>query len=484
MRVTRNDDKYYFPNDDAIIREFKKQGVASVPLDSVKDLASFMANNDNLLTHEEITAAVAARTSELVSKASTDPRSGKWVMDLGNGKLNKYNTYDGMTKATSRRLEKHTTASRDDLAKAATLRAKLPGYSPLSKAISFYTVKNKIDSQDKEPQDQPTEPKDSSGYKEVRAKSDISENHLKRMSELLDALDSLTDIEKELLSKDSNDGPATVLSGSGSEQDDEQEEADPKWKLLDLLDNAKLLDRGMLRAARHLKKFSDLTTSGNATKFKQTVEGDDIKSRPMTSVGEIGKIGQAAFALRHKSRTLFHKKLACSEFSVRELGTYLDRKQLLYILVDSSGSMQEHNAFCQAAGVALNRLTAVAAGDAEVYWRFFTGHPHQEFHAYDKDSARSSVALLTRSANYSGGSTNFDRAIVAAVSDIESHVEENPSFIKPEIMIVTDGQNEASLTLSQLKGIKLHTVFVGPTTPHYSIVELGLASGGITTSIK
>jgi uncharacterized protein with von Willebrand factor type A (vWA) domain len=146
---------------------------------------------------------------------------------------------------------------------------------------------------------------------------------------------------------------------------------------------------------------------------------------------------------------------------IRERGRFFERKQLLYVLVDCSGSMVEEGGrrINMAAGILVNRLMAVAKGDATVYWRFFDTQAHEVTFVDDKSKAQESIAKILETEQYGGGGTNFDAAISSATEHIES-LKETMKFAKPEIFMVTDGGCRCSIKREQLKGIKLHAGIV------------------------
>lgn len=112
-----------------------------------------------------------------------------------------------------------------------------------------------------------------------------------------------------------------------------------------------------------------------------------------------------------------------------------------------------------AAGILVNRLMAVAKGDATVYWRFFDTVAHECTFVDNKEKAQQSISKILEQGNYDGGGTNFDVALNTAVEHIES-LKESVKFAKPEIFMVTDGGCSCHVKRDGLKGIKLHAGIV------------------------
>jgi uncharacterized protein with von Willebrand factor type A (vWA) domain len=129
-----------------------------------------------------------------------------------------------------------------------------------------------------------------------------------------------------------------------------------------------------------------------------------------------------------------------------------------------------------AAGILVNRLMAVAKGDANVYWRFFDTSVYDVTFVDDKAKAQSSISKILQTEQYDGGGTNFDVAIKSAVEHIES-LKDTMQFAKPEIFMVTDGGCSCNLKRDDLKGIKLHAGIVADERPQQLQALVG-ATGG------
>jgi len=154
--------------------------------------------------------------------------------------------------------------------------------------------------------------------------------------------------------------------------------------------------------------------------------------------------------------------------------------QLLYMLIDCSGSMNEPSRIGTAVALLTNRLVAVSRGDASLYYRFFDSAAHSEVSATDKNGATSALASVMRG-HYSGGGTSIDTAIRSGVTGIERILKDNP-LIKPELNIVSDGEDSVRIGLPDLHGIKLHVFLVGGRR-NEKLERLALASGGMVLCI-
>jgi uncharacterized protein with von Willebrand factor type A (vWA) domain len=235
--------------------------------------------------------------------------------------------------------------------------------------------------------------------------------------------------------------------------------------------------RDILMVSRKMKSFSKLRTS-KVQEFTPDVEGSQVRNRAMQNYGELARIKAVQYAQKSATPSLFKYRSVTNQYLIRERGRFLEKKQLLYVLVDCSGSMTEDDSsrINMAAGVLINRLMAVAKGDANVYWRFFDTSVYDVTFVDDKEKAQASISTILEEDRYDGGGTNFDVAISSAVAHIES-LQETMKYAKPEIFMITDGGCNCSLKLPDLKGIKLHAGIVAHESP-VKLKSLVGATGG------
>jgi uncharacterized protein with von Willebrand factor type A (vWA) domain len=236
--------------------------------------------------------------------------------------------------------------------------------------------------------------------------------------------------------------------------------------------------RNALKISRKLKSVSKLRVS-KLTKFEPDVQADEVRNRSMKSYSELGKIKSSQFSSMISAPGVFKYRAATNQYMIRERGKYTEKKQLLYMLIDCSGSMVEDDGdrISLAAGVLINRLMAVADGDATLYWRFFDTKSYDVTYVTNQEDAYASINTVLNEENFTGGGTNFDVALTDAVEHIMS-MKETVSFTKPEIMLVTDGACGSNFSYSNLKGVKLHTAFVSDERSHH-IENLTIEAGGV-----
>ena len=233
----------------------------------------------------------------------------------------------------------------------------------------------------------------------------------------------------------------------------------------------------VLRISRKMKAFSKLKTA-KIQEFTPDAEGNQVRNRVMNNYGELARIKSEQYAQKVTMPKIFNYRTVTNQYMIRERGKFLEKKQLLYVLVDCSGSMTEdgHSRINMAAGILVNRLMAVAKGDATVYWRFFDTVAHECTFVDNKEKAQQSISKILEQENYDGGGTNFDVALNTAVEHIES-LKESVKFAKPEIFMVTDGGCSCHLKRDDLKGIKLHAGIVASEYPR-DLHNLVSATGG------
>ena len=277
---------------------------------------------------------------------------------------------------------------------------------------------------------------------------------------------SLSDEEREL------------LDAEGTGEDDEQSSDSPKNPGADPSQVRRLAEkmlRGedeLLRVSRHLDKLSPMRVA-KSNKLEADPEGDERRWRPIRNLGELHKIPQSEWALP-KSYRMY--RALTGQTPVRERCVRTEKRQLLYILIDCSGSMGSGQRIAKAGGVLLNRLKAVVAGEAEVYFRFFDGSPRQEHHAATPEEAKALMTKVMEAGNYSGGSTDIRAAVQAAAVRIEELIASGEQFYRPEICLVSDGEADVP-SRDDLGKVRLHVFNV--ECAQQELVELARSTGGV-----
>lgn len=289
------------------------------------------------------------------------------------------------------------------------------------------------------------------------------ETPAKELNKLLDTVESLTDDEKQLLDPN-QDADAGASEGSG-------DDGLQKMKLAEQMIAGK---DEMLRISRHLDSLTRMQVR-KSKKQEADPSGDDVRKRPITHMGELSKIGSSDWALRQASPSYFLYKAATEQLAVREGMISIERKQLLYIIIDCSGSMGSGNRIYKAGGVLMNRLKAVIDGEAELYVRLFDTSLKQEYHAGTPAEAKELIKHFTEK-NYSGGSTDISGCARSAQKRIEEIVSEGATY-RPELVVITDGDDTINLTTKEFAGTKMHAFVV--ETSNEALCKVAQATGGV-----
>ncbi|MEN6635520.1 MAG: vWA domain-containing protein [Clostridiaceae bacterium] len=343
----------------------------------------------------------------------------------------------------------------------------IPGGSPMTQAVQMLRLLAEQQNQNQDQGDR----SENSLLKEL-----LSKQNLDKAKENIEQARQLTDKEKDLLQKVAalqkkaqngesppppQDGSSAGTYGKGMS---DCSVTGPTAAATQLMSNAILISDKQLgeviRISRKLKAISKLRTA-KVTQFVPDVEGDQVRNRQMQNFNEITRMKSTQFSQMTSMPKIFNYRAVTQQHMIRERGKFVEKKQLLYVLVDCSGSMREDSGrrINLAAGILVNRLMAVADGDAEVFWRFFDTVSHEVTFVKNPVEAHESITKVLQTEQYDGGGTNFDVAISDAVQHIES-LRETMEFAKPEIFMVTDGSCSCNLTVKDMKGIKLHSAIV------------------------
>ena len=152
---------------------------------------------------------------------------------------------------------------------------------------------------------------------------------------------------------------------------------------------------------------------------------------------------------------VFMQKLVKKELLIRDYQARRLKKQVLYILVDISGSMSgTKNIY--ACGVSVAFIRQSLKEGSTYFLRFFDSSPHDMHTVKSKADAEKLEDMLLKQP-FSGGGTNIQAAVLKAVDDITKSPE---NFEKAEIMIISDGEDRVSLDKEMLKGVKIHTTII------------------------
>jgi uncharacterized protein with von Willebrand factor type A (vWA) domain len=152
---------------------------------------------------------------------------------------------------------------------------------------------------------------------------------------------------------------------------------------------------------------------------------------------------------------VFMQKFVKKELQIKDYQARRLKRQVLYLLIDVSGSMRgSRNVY--ASGVALAFVRQAVTEGSTYFLRFFDHGIKQLNTVTNEKEAEKMMDTLIRQP-YSGGGTSISNALRTAVKDITSDPE---GFEKAEIMLITDGEDSVDLSKKDLKKIRLHSTVI------------------------
>ena len=240
----------------------------------------------------------------------------------------------------------------------------------------------------------------------------------------------------------------------------------------DILGNAKI----WTEISGSLDKLSNMAVRKRKS-FTADPEGTEFRTRKMKSLGDLTNIAQSEWTLPDD---YLEYRIVTSKSSIRERGKFVDKQQLLYLLIDSSGSMRYEDNISKACGILFNRLKAVVEGNAQVYFRFFDTHLSDEHFAHDEDTAKEAMRTISKH-GFSGGGTDIvesARACLKRIGDIMESKEHELAI--PELIIVSDGIDSVKgFSASEFAsvGTKLHAFILG--YENKELMDIARQTGGV-----
>jgi len=329
---------------------------------------------------------------------------------------------------------------------------KFPGSSPLEQALNLLKLLAKQSNGSGSGEGEPLP---------IFIDNDNSEQVGEKLNNLMDEIDSLSDDEKELLQPD-------------QDADSEKNYGDDDLKKMELAEDFLNGKEVMLSISRNLDKLTKMQVR-KSKKQEADPAGDDIRNRPIAHMGEMSRLVKTEWAL---SSTYRNYRMLTHASMIRERVNTIERKQLLYIIIDCSGSMGGQRIY-KAGGILMNRLKAVITAEAELYVRLFDTSLKEEYYASTASEAKELIKHFTEK-NYSGGSTDISACAREAQKRIEGIIAEGSNY-KPELVIITDGDDNIDLKSNDFKGTKIHAFVVDCSNNR--LCELAKATGGVGVKI-
>lgn len=249
---------------------------------------------------------------------------------------------------------------------------------------------------------------------------------------------------------------------------------DTHWDLMKMEIATDMLTHGrklILDVARNLSTLSRLTIT-SAKKQEPDHDGRKLRVKNAESFDELPFVSQAELL---QPSDLFELRMITGQARRYERIRQTEKKQLLYMIIDCSGSMAGERTQ-RACGVAMNRLMGVLKEDAELFIRFFDTKLHPEMRARNPKEAIEVMNKILNN-NYSGGGTQIMRCTKEAFVRVKELAEIEP-LCKPDLAIVSDGDDDVSgMSEYDFVGVKLHAFIVGGKAE--KLTKLAIRTGGV-----
>ena len=242
-----------------------------------------------------------------------------------------------------------------------------------------------------------------------------------------------------------------------------------------VLDNAKI----WTEISGSLDKLSNMAVRKRKS-FTADPEGTEFRTRKMKSMSDLTNISPSEWTLPDD---YLEYRIVTSKASIRERGKFVDKQQLLYLMIDSSGSMRHDDNISKACGILFNRLKAVVEGNAQVYFRFFDTHLSDEYSAHDEETAKEAMRTISKH-GFSGGGTHIVESARTCLDRIRDIMESKEHDLAvPELIIVSDGiDNVSELSASEFMsvGTKMHALVLG--YENKDLMDIARQTGGVGIS--
>ena len=441
---------YLLPTKEEMRAAADEVGLRSFSRDLVSDLINLAAGgqiNPPSLYRETVLAQVE-------DKLPAPDSDGEWKLSSGGYTKSR-------VKAVNDRLNKamryHQAVS--DFLVSIDL-SRFPGQTPLQQAMSMLKLLSQQEGGSGGGENGETLP--------IFVDNDNPEAVAKQLSDVMDEVDSLSETERELLDPDNS---WKQDSSGGTEKG-----SDEGLNRLKVAEDLQAGKREILDISRNLDSISKMQVH-RQRKVEPDPNGAEVQSRPLKGLSELARVNKSAWATRQQNPTYFLYQAISGQLQVRERVTRADRKQVIFILADGSGSMRSGHRHYKASGVVMNRIKAVIAGDAEVYLAVFDDKMCDPSHAATPEEAKVLMKQFMDK-NFSGGGTNIAAAIKAAFDFISEEMKARDDIYRPEIVVLTDDDSSiSSLKKSDVPGAKVHGFAM--ETRNQSLVDFCKSTGGV-----
>ena len=233
----------------------------------------------------------------------------------------------------------------------------------------------------------------------------------------------------------------------------------------------------ILRVSSAMNKIKAISTHPTPTLIR-AVDGDIERSRPITGFDELHKIKSSELIL---PRNVLNSRIIEGECHVNERYKKQCKIPFVNVIVDNSSSMRSDNKNYKAMGIVHNLVKRAYAGECWLNFSFFEEHCHKfYFLPFDYPDISKFFNSVIKSESFSKGGTEVGDCIVEALVQADKIAAEHPNQISAKdkhLVVVNDGEDDASnITLSRLKGAKLHSFILNSSNADLRLISL--QSGG------
>ena len=458
IKRTKPPENYIEPNDVEIREMAQKVGLKTYSPELVRDIANMSAGGE-FTEYTDISNQVKAQVSKSIKRD-----------EYGYYKYHPYGEYTSETNNLQKALDaeyefqmKRTQAVCEFMRDLSYCSA--PGSTPLEKSVGILNTLYNASA------DHYGEPiSDGTGESLPIFGADKTKSDADRVNDLNETIETLNDEELDLIEEDIESGQGLNIQGDSGLRD-----------IAIASDMAKGKE-WFIKISRNLDSITRFKL-GKTNKKSPDIEGDDVHKRPIKGFSEYAKLPKKMHVL---PKTYGLYKVSQKSVYVKERVSREDKKQLIYMLIDSSYSMiykQSEKRQYKAGGVLMNRLKSVLKEQCELYFRFFDSRVFEEHHVKTPTEARGAMNKFGQKA-YNGTSTDIVGAIRKSIERIEELTKSGKMDTKPELVVVTDGDDDCSiLNANELRAvnIKLHVFIVGSKGNEH-LKTIARNSGGVAVS--
>ncbi len=231
----------------------------------------------------------------------------------------------------------------------------------------------------------------------------------------------------------------------------------------------------MLEISRVCMKFTKLQCR-RQRKLVPDPAGAERRTRPIEAVGELPRLVANAWAVSEVDEDLFWTKVVRGELEVREKVTRQEKKQVVFILLDGSGSMKGKRHW-KASGVIMHFLKAAAKGDCVVWLSVFDTRLSKVEKAETPEQAKALIKKFL-TGNYLGGGTDIGGSTKAAHAFLEKEIASGAALWRPEVVVLTDEDTSFSgCKPADVRGTTVHSFAMEVANP--GLVKWAQSCGGL-----